>query len=103
MSKKQVCVALSTAEAEYVVLSSAAQESLWLNQLLAGLLKNEAEKAMVIYEDNQAAISMARTPKFHGRSKHIAIKYHFIREQVANGKIDVRYCNTKEMIADFLT
>ena len=76
---------------------------MWLNQLLAGLLKNEAKKAMVIYEDNQAAISMARTPKFHGRSKHIAIKYHFIREQVANGKINVRYCNTKEMIADFLT
>ena len=102
-SKKQACVALSTAEAEYIALSSAAQESLWLNQLLAGLTKNETEKAMVIYEDNQAAISMAQTPKFHGRSKHIAIKYHFIREQVANGKIDIRYCNTKDMTADFLT
>ena len=52
---------------------------------------------MVIFEDNQSAISMAR---FHGRSKHIAIKYHFIREQVNCGKINLRYCRTNDMNAD---
>ena len=79
-SKKQASVALSTAEAEYIALASAAQESsLWLQQLLADLLK-EPTKPMVIFEDNQSAICMAKNPQFHGRSKHIAIKHHFIRE-----------------------
>ena len=55
-SKKQTCVALSTAEAEYIALSGAAQESLWLQQLLADLKKEEA-KSMIIYEDNHSAIS----------------------------------------------
>ena len=95
-------MALSTAEAEYIALSSAAQESLWLQQLLADLKKEEA-KSMVIYEDNQSAISMARNPQFHGRTKHIAIKYHFIREQVTNGKLELRYFRTNDMVADMMT
>ena len=78
-------MALSTAEAEYIAISSAAQESLWLQQLLADLKKEEA-KSMVIYEDDQSTISMAQ---FHGRTKHIAIKYKFIREQVTNGKLEL--------------
>lgn len=65
-SKKQACVALSTAEAEYIAL---AQESVWLQQLLADI-KKEPPKKMVIFEDNQSAISIARNPQFHGRSKH---------------------------------
>ena len=101
-SKKQTCVALSTAEAENIALSGAAQESLWLQQLLADLKKEEA-KSMVIYEDNQSAISMARNPQFHGRTKHIAIKYHFIREQVTNGKLELRYFRTNDMVADMMT
>ena len=101
-SKKQTCVALSTAEAEYVALSSAAQESLWLQQLLSGLTKQPA-KSMIIYEDNQSAISMAKNPNFHGKSKHIAIKYHFVRVQVSNGTIELKYCKTNNMIADIMT
>ena len=54
-------MALSTAEAEYISLSSAAQESLWLQQLLVDLKKEEA-KSMVLHEDNQSAISMAKNP-----------------------------------------
>ena len=101
-SKKQTCVALSTAEAEYVALSSAAQESLWLQQRLADLKKEEA-KFMVIHEDNQSAISMAKNLQFHGRTKHTTIKYHFIREQVTNGELELRYCRTNDMIADMMT
>ena len=44
-----------------------------------------------------------KNPTFHGRSKHIAIKYHFIRDEVKKGKIDVRYCKTEDMIANMLT
>ena len=57
----------------------------------------------VMYEDNQSAISMTKNQQFHGKGKHIAIKYHFIREQVSNGTIKIVYCPTKEMVADIFT
>ena len=57
----------------------------------------------MIFEDNQSVMSMAKNPPFHGRAKHIAIRYHFIREQVNNGTVELRYCRTNEMIADMLT
>ena len=66
-------------------------------------LKKEEAKSMAIYEDNQSAIVMAKNPQFHGRTKHIAIKYHFIRAQVTNGKLELRYCRTNKMIADMMT
>ena len=101
-SKKQSCVALSTAEAEYVALSSAAQEAIWMRELSADL-KNPQSQSTLILEDNQSAISIAKNPQFHGRTKHFNIKYHFIREQVSNGKICLRYCPTEDMLADLLT
>ena len=101
-SKKQKCVALSTAEAEYVALSGAAQECLWLRQLEAEL-GCPPEGPTLIFEDNQSAIAMAKNPQFHGRAKHIDIRYHFIREQVASGTIKIEYCATKDMAADIMT
>ena len=101
-SKKQSCVALSTAEAEYMALSSAAQEAVWLRQLTAEL-RSPPETATTIFEDNQSAIAMTKNPQFHGRAKHIAIKYHFIREQVQNGTIKLKYCPTSQMLADIFT
>ena len=84
-SKKQSCVALSTAEAEYVALAAATQEALWMRQLISEM-KAEHPKSIVIHEDNQFAISMTRNP-LHGRSKHISIKYHFVRDHVNEGSI----------------
>ena len=101
-SKKQTCVALSTAEAEYIALASASQEAMWLRQLTTDL-KSKPTGAIVIFEDNQSAICIAKNPQFHGRSKHIAIKYHFIREQVHNNTVTLKYCSTNNMIADMLT
>lgn len=101
-SKKQSCVALSTAEAEYIALSQAAQEAVWLRSLNVGL-KLEMTAPTIIYEDNQSAICIARNPQGHGRSKHIDIKYHFIREKVQQEIIEVKYCKTEDMIADLLT
>ncbi len=66
-SKKQKCVALSTAEAEYVALSSAAQESVWLRQLMTEL-GSGPETPTLIFEDNQSAIAMTKNPQFHGRA-----------------------------------
>ena len=81
-SKKQTCVALSTAEAEYMALASAAQEAIWMRQLFTDLTSKPSEEVMIIYEDNQSVICMVKNPQFHGRAKHIEIKYHFICEQV---------------------
>lgn len=100
-SKKQTCTALSTAEAEYVALAGAAQEAVWLKQLNQELT-GKAEPVM-IHEDNQSTIAIAKNPQFHGRVKHINIKYHFIREQVSNHNIKLKYCQTSSMIADMLT
>ena len=101
-SKKQSCVALSTAEAEYIALSSAAQESVWLKHLTTEL-RSPPKSPTTIFEDNQSAIAMTKNPQFHGRAKHIDIKYHFIREQVNCGNAKLEYCPTEEMTADIFT
>ena len=95
----QKCVALSTAEAEYIAMASTAQESVWLRQLIAELT-NSPEAPILIYEDNQSAIAMTKNPQFHGHAKHIDIKHHYIRQQVAQGMIMLEYCPTDEMTAD---
>ena len=104
-SKKQSCVALSTAEAEYMALASTIQEAIWLRQLLQELqnLKGKVMKPTVIFEDNQSTICIARNPQYHGRTKHIDIKFHFVREQVALNKVVLEYCKSENMIADILT
>ena len=100
-SQKQKCVALSTTEAEYVAMASAAQESVWLRQLIAELTNSSTTEApTLLYEDNQSAIAMTKNPQYHGRAKHIDIRHHFIRQQVAQG---IEYCPTVEMTADILT
>ena len=62
-----------------------------------------SEGEMFLIADKQSAISMLRNPQFHGRSKHIGIKYHFIREQVTSGKVELKYCRTSDMVADIMT
>ena len=101
-SRKQESVALSTAEAEYIALSSAAQEAVWLRRLFAEL-GNGSKSPITIMEDNQSAIAMAKNSKFHGRAKHIDIRHHFIREKVNDGDIQLLYCPTGDMVADMLT
>ena len=66
-------------------------------------LSREQEGATGILCDNQATIAMSKNPVYHGRTKHIDIRAHFIREQVANGTINLKYCSTKEQVADILT
>ena len=103
-SRKQSCVALSTAEAGYIALSAAVQEALWLQQLTSDLFNTHA-KAMTIFEDNQSTIVLAKGQHTHGRTKHVDIKYHFIhvRDEVEAGRIKISYCPTKEMIDDMFT
>ena len=90
LSKKKATVALSTTEAEYVALSTATQEAIWLRRLLADVGK-PLEEPIVINEDNQGAIAMAKNPVGHARTKHIDIRYHFVCEGVQDGAIILKY------------
>ena len=101
-SKKQPTVALSTTEAEYMALVQATKESIWIQRLLRELGRT-TEDHKVIYGDNQGSIALANNPQYHARTKHIDIQYHFIRECVENGQIQLEYCPTEDMIADGLT
>ena len=101
-SKKQPVVALSTTEAEYVALSAAIQEVVWLNRLLSDI-KAMPQMPVVIKEDNQGTIAVARNPISHNRTKHIDIKFHYVREALEDGIIDLIYCPTEQMAADILT
>ena len=100
-SKKQATVALSTAEAEYVALSQAAQEGTWLKRLLTEL--GMSDSPTVILEDNQGAMAIAKNPVNHSRTKHTDIRYHYICECVQNEQVKVQYCPTVDMKADILT
>eukprot|EP00873_Tetraselmis_striata_P006837 jgi/Tetstr1/427101/TSEL_017304.t1 len=86
-SQLQATVALSTAEAEYMACAAVC-EALFLRELLRELCCAQSE-ATVIFEDNQSCIALTRNPMTHGRSKHIAIKYHFTREKVLSGEVAV--------------
>lgn len=77
-------VALSTSQAEYVALSSVAQEAMWLQRLLRDLQVHFKEQ-IAIFEDYQGAIAIERNPVSHSRTKHIDIKYHYTRETVKMG------------------
>jgi hypothetical protein len=101
-SKRQPTVALSTTEAEYMALSAAAREAVWMQRLFMEL-RFDAADSITINVDNQSCISLAKNPSFHARTKHIDIRHHFVREKVESGVVDLVFCPTKEMVADVLT
>ena len=101
-SKKQPVVALSTTEAEYVALSAVTQEAVWLSRLLSDI-KAPPQTPILIKEDNQGTIAIARNPVSHSRTKHIDIKFHYVREALEDGIIDLIYYPTEQMTADILT
>ncbi|KAK9695095.1 hypothetical protein QE152_g33107 [Popillia japonica] len=101
-TKRQQTVALSTTEAEYMSLTTAAQEGLWLKRLQKELFP-DVEDHYKIYCDNQSAINLASNNVFNPRTKHIDVRHHFIKELVNSNKIMLKYVKTDEMVADFLT
>jgi len=101
-SKKQPLVALSTTEAEYIAVAHATKEALCLRAFL-GEITRPPSTPMPLHCDNQSAIALSKDGQFHARTKHIDLRFHFIRETVANGDIDIVYCPTQTMVADILT
>ena len=101
-SKKQPTVALSSCESEYMALCSAVQETVYLERLLNDVLKSSFSP-VTIFVDNQGTIALSKNPVHHNRFKHIDIKYHFIRENVKDEKVNLIYVPTDKNIADMLT
>mmetsp|Transcript_40744 Transcript_40744/g.83342 ORF Transcript_40744/g.83342 Transcript_40744/m.83342 type:complete len:410 (-) Transcript_40744:207-1436(-) len=101
-SKMQPTVALSTAEAEYMAASRAAQEALYICHLLRDL-GYELSEPTVIYEDNQGCISMSKNSVMRDRCKHIDQRVHFLRDLATSGDVEMVYKDTKNMTADALT
>jgi hypothetical protein len=101
-SKRQSIVALSTAEAEYIAAVHAAKEAMWL-RILLNELDAGPNGAVVLRCDNQSAIALCKDSKFHARTKHFDIRYHFIREAVENRSIAISYIPSDQNIADILT
>lgn len=105
-SKKQELVTLSTAEAEYVAATHAAKEAMWLRSLVNEIFKPLDLKLIApttLYGDNKSAIALAHGNQYHARTKHIDIRYHFIRYIIENGSIKLIYCPTDDQTADTLT
>jgi hypothetical protein len=103
-SKKQRVVALSSTEAEYIALTHAAKEAKWLKSFLIEIYDpGTQDHPLHLYCDNMSAMSLAKDSTYHSRTKHIDIRYHFIREAYDAGTIDLTYCPTGDMPADLLT
>ena len=95
-------MALSTYEADYIACAVATCQAVWLLNLLHDV-KVEVEEPLKLMIDNKSAINLAKNPVLHGRSKHIETKYHFLRNQVQKGVLEVLHCSTQKQLADLLT
>ncbi|KAE9168267.1 hypothetical protein PF002_g30656 [Phytophthora fragariae] len=98
----QKTVALSSTEAEYMALSDCVKECVWMRRLLKEI-GAEQVGATVIYEDNQGAMALAKNVGYQARTKHIDIRYHFIREKVVSSEVELEYVDTKNQLAYFMT
>jgi hypothetical protein len=100
-SKKQNSVAFSTAEAKYIATGHCCVQLLWMRQTLSDY-GYKLTKVLLLC-DNESAICMADNPVEHSRTKHIAIRYHFLRDHQQRGDIEIAYVTIKEQLADIFT
>lgn len=101
-SQKQKIVALSSCEAEYIAAATAATQAVWLSGLVSEMLGTEKQKVQLKI-DNKSAIELSKNPVHHERSKHIDLRYHYIRECVEERKVEVEHVRTEDQLADILT
>jgi len=101
-AKKQGLIALSTLEAEYISLSHATRHILW-HQMLIRELGFKPDRPFNLHNDNRGAIALTRDPQFHGRSKHIDIRHHFLHELIKRGNLNIHHIRSEDNIADIFT
>jgi len=103
-SKKQSVVALSSTEAEYIGITHAAKEAIWIRHLLSELYSPLVlNYPIALFCDNKSAIELVKNVTFHSRTKHIAIRYHYIREAYNKGSILLDHRRTNDTPADIFT
>lgn len=100
--KRQTCVALSSTEAEFIALSDACREVLWIRRIMMDFNVN-LDGPTTIYEDNQSCLKLIEEEKLSNRSKHIDVRYHFVKDYVEKNIVFCVYCPTETMLADLLT
>ena len=100
-SKKQSCVSLSSTEAEYVAASSCCAQLLWMRQTLKDY--SVICDKVPLWCDNESSIKNSLNPVQHFKTKHIEIRYHFIRDHIRRGEIKLNYVNTHDNLADIFT
>jgi hypothetical protein len=101
-SRKQACVAQSTCEAEYIAACAAAKEAIWLRQLLHEIDFTQQGPTPIL-GDNRGTIALVKSQTHHEQSKHIDVRYHFIREKHNSGEISLSYIRTHNNLADIFT
>ena len=101
-SKKQPVVTLSTTEAEFIAAASCACQSIWMRRIL-DVLGLEQSKCTDIFCDNSSTIKLSKNPVMHGRSKHIDVRFHFLRDLTMDGIVKLEYCGSKDQLADIMT
>ncbi|PNY09558.1 hypothetical protein L195_g006112, partial [Trifolium pratense] len=101
-SKKQPIVTLSTTEAEFVSAASCSCQGIWLRNVLS-YLKVKQPGCSLIYCDNSSSIKLSKNPIMHGRSKHIDVRYHFLRDLTKDNVIELVHCRSEDQLADILT
>lgn len=101
-SKKQPIVTLSTTEAEFVAAATCSCQAIWLRRML-DVIGSQQHSPTIIYCDNISTIKLSRNPVFHGRSKHIDVRFHFLRDLCLEGVIELRFCKTEDQVADIMT
>jgi hypothetical protein len=94
---------LSFCEVEYMTLSKAAKEAIWVGRFLHELDVRNVNQSIHLYADNKRAIDLITNSLFHKRIKHIEIRWHWIRKMIEKGKICIHYLSIKEMLVDGLT
>ena len=101
-SKRQEIISLSTTESEYVAATHGMKEALWLRSLLSEVFRGFKD-ATTLFSDNQSAIALTRDHQYHTHTKHIDVRYHWIRWVIEQGSLRLVYCPTDDMVADVLT
>jgi len=106
-SKQQSTIALSSTEAEYMALTQACKQALWVKRFMREIadISGQAKitSPITIFAANQGSMALAKNPEFHSRTKHISIQQHFIREKVEQEEVQLEYLSTGDMLADVLT
>lgn len=101
-SRRQSCVSQSSTEAEYIAASETAKSAIWIRRALPDLREGQ-RGPITIFCDNQGAIQLVHHPDQRPRTKHIDVRFHFVRQQQEKGEIDVQYVCTASQLADILT